>query len=102
EGVFVRDGHGLVAGLVAAIHALTLGFCAGPRAVFRDEVVAHTQASKGQDGALGVGAFLSALANNFGGHKDAMLGQDRIDRVVNVINAAILEALRLVLLVLTD
>jgi len=46
--------------------------------------------------------FVARLLDNVRGHEHAVLGKDRVDGVVNVINAAILEVLLRIVLILTD
>ena len=96
------DGHRFVARLVAAIHpfAFHLGGDAGT--IIGPKRVLHPQAGERQDAALTALPFLACLVDDVGGHKHTMLGKHRIERVVNIVNAAILEALLSVFFVLSD
>ena len=99
---FVRHAHRLVACLVAGVHCLTHGFGLDGAAVDRRKAVFHLQGKLNHDGAVLVGPDLAVFVEDFRRGEDLVFYKERVQRVVNIVNAAEAVALFLILVVLAD
>jgi hypothetical protein len=99
--ILVGGAHRLVAGLVGAIHRLANGADRVRRTIHRRDEIELCVNGRVEQRTAALGLPLDNLARqNAGQHAELMLGKDRSERVVNVVDAPELVALLRVLVVL--